>query len=308
MCLRVFRYQAKYNPVYSAWLDALQKDPFQVGSPEEIPFLPIRFFKEQRVFTTEIEQQITFSSSGTTGITTSSHLVAEALLYQESFLKGFEREYGNPAEYVILGLLPAYLERPGSSLVYMTQGLIDQSQHPESGFYLNNLNELSTVLQHLKERNQKVWLIGVSFALLDLAEQEPPVWPELTVVETGGMKGRRKEMIREELHQTILKTWPVAHIHSEYGMTELLSQAWLGDTGRFHCPPWMDVCIRDMNDPFCLLGVEKSGGLNVIDLANLDSCSFISTQDLGKRWEDGTFDVLGRFDNSDLRGCNLMIQ
>ena len=308
MCLRVFKYQALHTPIYKEWVNALHINLNSVSSIEQIPFLPVNMFRDHAVLSNGLTPAITFSSSGTTGMITSSHHVVEANLYEESFLKGFERIYGDVREYVILGLLPAYLERPGSSLVYMTQGLIEQSGQKESGFYLNELDALVEMLHALKRDNKKVWLIGVSFALLDLAEKHPPVWDGLTVVETGGMKGRRKEMIREELHATIKSGWPLTHIHSEYGMTELLSQAWMGDLGRFVCPPWMDIYIRDANDPMAYVPNGKTGGINVIDLANLDSCAFISTQDLGKRWEDGTFDVLGRFDNSDLRGCNLMVQ
>lgn len=308
MCLRVFKYQATHTPIYKEWVNALQIDIDSVSSIEQIPFLPVNMFRDHSVLSKGLAPALTFSSSGTTGMITSSHHVAEHYIYEESFLKGFERCYGDVHEYVILGLLPAYLERPGSSLVYMTQGLIEQSGQKESGFYLNELGALVEMLHALKRENKKAWLIGVSFALLDLAEKHPPVWEGLTVVETGGMKGRRKEMIREELHATIKSGWPLSHIHSEYGMTELLSQAWMGDSGKFVCPPWMDIHIRDANDPFDYVLDGKTGGINVIDLANLDSCAFISTQDLGKRWEDGTFDVLGRFDNSDLRGCNLMVQ
>ncbi len=307
LCLAVFRYQSIWNPVYHAWIKALNINSDEIIHPNDIPFLPIQFFKDQRVFNTQASSLLEFSSSGTTGMTTSIHYVADPLLYEESFSQGFIREYGSPADSVILGLLPAYLERPGSSLVYMTEGLIRQSEQPESGFYLNNLTDLIQLLKKLASENRRVWLIGVSFALLDLALLEPPVWPGLTVVETGGMKGRRKEMIREELHATIRETWPVAHLHSEYGMTELFSQAWMNDSGRFHCPPWMDIRIRDANDPFTYLDEGKSGGINVIDLANLDSCSFIATQDLGEKGKDGTFDVIGRFDTSDLRGCNLLV-
>jgi hypothetical protein len=290
------------------WVKALHINIDKVSSIEEIPFLPVNMFRDHSVLSNGLHSAISFSSSGTTGMITSSHHVAEPNLYEESFLKGFARCYGDVHDYVILGLLPAYLERPGSSLVYMTKGLIEQSGQKESGFYLNELDALVEMLHALKRENKKAWLIGVSFALLDLAEKNPPVWEGLTVVETGGMKGRRKEMIREELHATIKSGWSLSHIHSEYGMTELLSQAWMGDTGRFDCPPWMDIYIRDANDPLSYVSSGKTGGINVIDLANLDSCAFISTQDLGKRWEDGTFDVLGRFDNSDLRGCNLMVQ
>jgi hypothetical protein len=255
-----------------------------------------------------MDEQVTFRSSGTTGIETSAHQVAELSLYEESYLRCFEMQYGNVSDYIILGLLPSYLERQDSSLVYMTQGLIEKSGRSESGFFLNNYSDLSTLLENLKAKNEKVWLIGVSFALIDFSELKPPAWDNLIVVETGGMKGRKKEMIRLELHETIQNNWPVNKVHSEYGMTELLSQAWMGNFGKFSCPPWMSIRIREINDPFESGKVGVRGGINVIDLANLDSCSFIATQDLGIAWEDGLFDVIGRFDNSDIRGCNLLIQ
>ncbi len=308
MCLRVFRYQAKSIPVYASWLNALNIDSEKVNSSMEIPFLPIQFFKEQSIFNPNMDEQVTFRSSGTTGIETSAHQVAELSLYEESYLRCFEMQYGNVSDYIILGLLPSYLERQDSSLVYMTQGLIEKSGRSESGFFLNNYSDLSTLLENLKAKNQKVWLIGVSFALIDFSELKPPAWDNLIVVETGGMKGRKKEMIRLELHETIQNNWPVNKVHSEYGMTELLSQAWMGNLGKFSCPPWMSIRIREINDPFESGKVGVRGGINVIDLANLDSCSFIATQDLGIAWEDGLFDVIGRFDNSDIRGCNLLIQ
>jgi hypothetical protein len=308
MCLRVFRYQAKYIPVYASWLNALNIDSEKVNSSKDIPFLPIQFFKEQSIFNPNMIEQVTFRSSGTTGIETSAHQVAELSLYEESYLRCFEMQYGNVTDYIILGLLPSYLERQDSSLVYMTQGLIEKSGRSESGFFLNNYSDLSTLLENLKAKNEKVWLIGVSFALIDFSELKPPAWDNLIVVETGGMKGRKKEMIRLELHETIQNNWPVNKVHSEYGMTELLSQAWMGDFGKFSCPPWMTIRIREINDPFESGKVGVRGGINVIDLANMDSCSFIATQDLGIAWEDGLFDVIGRFDNSDIRGCNLLIQ
>lgn len=307
LAMAVFRYQARENPVYRSWLEALKISPEHIHRPEEIPFLPVELFKTQQVISGDMVPVLSFQSSGTTGAATSTHYVADPDLYRESFLRGFEHFYGNVNQQVIIGLLPAYLERPGSSLVYMCEGLIRASEQPESGFYLYNHDELLALLERLAIRQQSTWLIGVSFALLDLAEKEPPVWPGLTVVETGGMKGRRREMIREELHETIRKSWPVQRLHSEYGMTELLSQAYLTDRGRFQCPPWMQVLIRDTNDPLALLPDGRTGGVNVIDLANLDSCSFIATQDLGKKYPDGSFDILGRFDNSDIRGCNMLV-
>lgn len=308
MCLRVFRYQANYIPVYASWLNALNIDSEKVNSSKDIPFLPIQFFKEQSVFNPNMVEQVIFRSSGTTGFETSAHKVSELDLYVESYLRCFEMQYGAVSDYIILGLLPSYLERQDSSLVYMTQGLIEKSGRSESGFFLNNYSELATLLENLKAKNEKVWLIGVSFALINFSELKPPAWDNLIVVETGGMKGRKKEMIRQELHETIQNNWPVNNVHSEYGMTELLSQAWMGDSGKFSCPPWMSIKIREVNDPFESGKIGMRGGINVIDLANLDSCSFIATQDLGIVWDNGLFDVIGRFDNSDIRGCNLLTQ
>ncbi len=307
LCMAVFHWQSVQNPVYAHWLHALGINTSEIKDISEIPFLPIGFFKNQEIYCGSAAPQLRFTSSGTTGSSVSTHLVAEAALYEESIFKGFELIYGKPEDQVIIGLLPSYLERPGSSLIYMCEKLIERSGQPESGFYLNNYQDLSRVLNQLREQNKRVWLIGVSFALLDLAELAPPVWEKLVVVETGGMKGRRKEMIREELHQTILAQWPLKNVHSEYGMAELLSQAWMGDDGSFRCPPWMKVQIHDPGDPFQKLNDGKTGSIQTIDLANLDSCSFIATQDLGKLNEDGSFEVLGRFDNSDVRGCNLLV-
>lgn len=240
-------------------------------------------------------------------MTQSRHFVRKYADYKFSFEGAFEHFYGNIRDYCVLALLPNYLERDGSSLVEMAKELIDASGHPSSGFYLNNLEDLINTINRLKAGNTKVLLLGVTFALLDLAEMGPFDWSKLIVMETGGMKGRRKEIVREELHQSLCKAFGVSSIHSEYGMTELLSQGYSTGQGIFHCPPWMKVLVRDAYDPLSLLEGPKSGGINVIDLANLDSCSFIATQDLGKLHADGGFEVLGRFDNSDIRGCNLMI-
>ena len=307
LALDVFRYQFTHNQVYRSWCLGLKKKPTNVRELSQIPFMPVEFFKNFTIQSWEGDPVMTFSSSGTTGQITAQHHVSDSYIYEQSLLNGFKLEYGDPVDWVIIGLLPAYLERSGSSLVYMTEILIRESRKSESGFYLNNYAELSNLLQTLKDANKKVWLIGVSFALLDLAELKPAAWGNLVVVETGGMKGRRKEMIREDLHQTIKNTWPIARLHSEYGMTELFSQAWMNDSGKFHTPAWMKVMIRETDDPFSYAENGKTGGINVVDLANLDSCAFISTSDLGKKFEDGTFDVLGRFDHSDVRGCNLMV-
>ena len=237
----------------------------------------------------------------------SKHLVTDVSWYEESFRRAFEIFYGDIRDYCILALLPSYLEREGSSLIYMAEDLVKRSNNPDSGFYLYNHDELYQQLKKQQDAKKPTLLIGVTFALLDFVEQYPIDFPELIVMETGGMKGRRKEMIREELHQTLCNGFGVDAIHSEYGMTELLSQAYSKGNGIFQCPPWMKIITRDTNDPISSLGNEKTGGINVIDLANINSCSFIATQDLGKVYADGSFEVLGRFDDSDIRGCNLLI-
>jgi hypothetical protein len=305
--LKIFHYQAKNNLVYNAFIQHLGIDSDTVSTIEEIPFLPINFFKTQKVITGNAEYETTFLSSATIGSIQSNHYVKKVELYTSSFQKGFEQFYGKPEDLCILALLPSYLEREGSSLIYMADALIKQSKHPKSGFYLNNYAELIEVLQELETAKQPTLLLGVSFALLDVAEQRSLQLSTTTIMETGGMKGKRKEMIREELHSTLCNGFGVSKIHSEYGMTELLSQAYSAGDGIFNCPNWMKVMARDTNDPMRLIGHNKTGGLNVIDLANLHSCSFIATQDLCKTHENGSFEVLGRFDNSDIRGCNLMV-
>ena len=307
LALETFYFQAENNLVYKEYLGHLNINLEEIDSIHKIPFLPIQFFKSHRIIsnTNSIEQ--TFLSSGTTGMTQSKHLVTDLSLYKESYLKGFTHFYGNIEEYVVLALLPSYLEREGSSLVYMVEDLIEKSHQIESGFYLNNLDDLCEVLLQLEVQNKKVLLIGVSFALLDLIEKHQFSLKNTIVMETGGMKGKRKEMIREELHAVLKEGFGVEVIHSEYGMTELLSQGYSNGHGVFNCPPWMKIMIRDTEDPFSFLTNEKTGGINVIDLANKNSCSFIATQDLGRLYKDGSFEILGRFDNSDIRGCNLMI-
>ena len=302
--LAIFHYQLEHNEVYGRYCKLLGKtDPQSIN---EIPFLPISFFKSHRVLIHNLEPQVTFTSSGTTGMTTSQHHVHDLSVYNQSLDQSFKWTYGNHKDYAVLALLPHYLERSGSSLVYMAQRWIEKSNHPSSGFYLNNIEELATVLKELKKNNQKVLLIGVTFALLQLAEQFPQELPQTIIIETGGMKGMRKEIIKEELHGILNNAFAKASIQSEYGMTELLSQAYARDGIHFNTPQWMKVLTRDTNDPLSLLDSSKTGGLNIIDLANYNSCSFIATQDLGKVMLDGTFQVLGRFDQSDIRGCNLM--
>ncbi|MDO1501793.1 acyl transferase [Winogradskyella maritima] len=306
VALDVFRFQHEHNKVYRSYCDLLYKHPSDINQIEDIPFLPIQFFKSHVVVSSGAPIDITFSSSGTTGSITSKHHVTDINIYEQSFIKGFNHFYGTIEDYAILALLPNYLEREGSSLVYMADRLIKDSEHPQSGFYLNDLNALSATLQHLENQNQKTLLIGVSFALLDLIETQSFNLKNTIIMETGGMKGRRKEIIRVELHNILKKGFGVDHIHSEYGMTELLSQSYSKGNGIFECPPWMRVLTRETEDPFSIQAIGKSGGLNIIDLANVNSCSFIATQDLGRVYNDCTFEVIGRFDHSDIRGCNLM--
>jgi len=306
LALEVFKFQFENNKVYRSFCDLLYKHPSDVKTIEEIPFLPIEFFKTRKILSNTENPVICFSSSGTTGSVTSKHHVVDLGIYEESYLSGFKQFYGAIEGYVVLALLPSYLEREGSSLIYMVDDLIKKSKHPESGFYLDNLDEINEKLIALNKSGQKVLLIGVSFALLDLIEQYQFKLKNTIVMETGGMKGRRKEIIRSELHQLLKEGFGVSEIHSEYGMTELLSQAYSKGNGAFECPLWMKVLTRDTEDPLSIQEVNKTGGINVIDLANINSCSFIATQDLGKIYNDGSFEILGRFDNSDIRGCNLM--
>jgi hypothetical protein len=305
--LEIFRFQAQNCTIYREFITNLKVSIDSVKQAHQIPFLPISFFKSHDILSSTDPVQITFTSSGTTGMISSRHRVTELSWYQESFRLAFDIFYGDIKNYTILALLPAYMERGGSSLIYMAEDLVKRSKNPDSGFYLYNHEDLYRRLKTLRQRKKPTLLIGVTFALLDFAERYPLNFPELIVMETGGMKGRRKEMIREELHQTLCKGFGTDEIHSEYGMTELLSQAYSKAGGIFVCPPWMSVITRDTNDPVSKLDYEKTGGINVIDLANINSCSFIATQDLGKVYADGSFEVLGRFDNSDLRGCNLLI-
>lgn len=307
IALKVFRFQYDNNLVYREFCDFLKTDVQKVKSLEQIPFLPIQFFKSHKVVSNENLIQKTFTSSGTTGIMTSSHFVTNISFYEESYSKGFSQFYGNIEDYVVLALLPSYLDREGSSLIYMVEDLITKTQNSESGFYLYNYEKLTEKLIRLDESGQNVLLIGVTYALLDLIEQHSFQLKNTIIMETGGMKGRRKEMIREELHQLLCEGFGVSSIHSEYGMTELLSQAYSLGNGIFECPLWMQILIRDTEDALSFATNGKTGGINVIDLANLNSCSFIATQDLGKKNPNNSFEVLGRFDNSDIRGCNLMV-
>ncbi|MDG1508938.1 MAG: acyl transferase [Flavobacteriaceae bacterium] len=305
--LQVFKHQFENNKVYRSFCDLLYIHPSDVKEVADIPFLPIQFFKSHAVLSSTQAVQETFTSSGTTGSSVSKHMVTDLSWYTKSYTKGFEHFYGPIEDYTVLGLLPNYLERDGSSLIYMVDDFIKKSNKPASGFYLNNLTELSKTLIALDKKGEKVLLIGVTFALLDLIERQQFKLQNTIIMETGGMKGRRKEIIRNELHEILCAGFGVSKIHSEYGMTELLSQGYSSGDGVFDCPPWMKILARDTEDALTMVGTNKTGGLNVIDLANYNSCSFIATQDLGKVDNNGSFEVLGRFDHSDIRGCNLMV-
>ena len=308
LALEVFRYQYQQNHWYRKFCDLSNKSSEKVLYYTDIPFLPVSFFKQQPVCCFEpVWAERIYTSSGTTGSNTSRHYVRKYADYKMSFETAFHQFYGDPKDYCILALLPGYLEREGSSLIEMAQELIKASQHPKSGFYLNNYRDLIHTVNQLQQKGQKTLLLGVTYALLDLAEMGPFNWPDLIVMETGGMKGKRREMIREELHEQLKTGLGVSAIHSEYGMTELLSQAYSQGNGIFNCPPWMKILTRDTYDPLTLRVDGKTGGVNIIDLANIDSCSFIATQDLGRLHPDGSFEIMGRFDNSDIRGCNLMV-
>ena len=307
VALKVFRFQYENNEVYRAFCELLNIEKGSVKALQQIPFLPIQFFKSHNVVSSSEAIQQTFTSSGTTGMITSKHLVTDVSLYEESYRNAFSEFYGNIEDYAVLALLPSYLEREGSSLIYMVNDLIERSNNPNSGFYLHNYDELTAKLTELDASGHNVLLIGVTYALLDLIEHQQFQLKNTIIMETGGMKGQRKEMIREELHEILCNGFGVNSIHSEYGMTELLSQAYSLGNGIFECPNWMSVLIRDTEDALTYVDYGKTGGINVIDLANINSCSFISTQDLGKKYANNSFEVLGRFDNSDIRGCNLMV-
>ncbi|MDB5120146.1 MAG: acyl transferase [Sphingobacteriales bacterium] len=308
VALEVFKFQAGNCRVYSDFVKNLGIKPSEINSIKEIPFIPVELFKTHSITSTNHAHEIIFSSSGTTGLETSKHLVTDVSVYEKSYTIGFEKFYGDITHYAILALLPSYQEREGSSLIYMVDDLIRLSKNSSSGYFLYNHSELNDSLLHLKKNHIPTILIGVTYALLDFAESHLLEFPELIVMETGGMKGKRKEMVREELHEKLCSGFGVPTIHSEYGMTELLSQAYSKGGGIFHCPNWMQVYIRDTNDPLTILSEGHTGGINIIDLANINSCSFIATQDLGRKINADSFEVLGRFDNSDIRGCNLLVQ
>jgi hypothetical protein len=304
--LEVFRFQFAHNPVYRTYVQHLNINPETIQKVEDIPFLPVEVFKNHAVITRAAEPEIVFKSSATTGLVPSRHLVKNKAVYECSVLTAFRRFYGDPAQYTFLALLPHYLERGNSSLVYMVNYLMQQNPDNPHGFYLHNHAELRDTIKKQTKEGRKIFLIGVAYALADLAEQFPVSLEGQIVMETGGMKGRKKELLRQQLHVILRSSFHVDHIHSEYGMTELLSQAYARQDGRFECPPWMRVLLREVNDPFAPVETGQSGLINIIDLANINSCSFLATQDLGRQFEDGRFEVLGRADNSDVRGCSLL--
>ncbi len=307
LALQIFSIQAEQNEVYKEFLSLQKINPKEITTVYQIPFLPVELFKTHKIVTGNSNTQIVFTSSGTTG-QQSRHFVTDISVYEKSFLKGFEFSYGSPEQYCFLALLPSYLERKGSSLIYMTEELIRKSNHSLSGFFLDDFNELENRLRTLESQRQKTILLGVSYALLDFAKEHSFPLSNTIIMETGGMKGKRKEITREEFHQELKNSFNLSSIHSEYGMSELLSQAYSKSNGKFFSPPWMKVLVRDINDPFQILADNQTGVLNIIDLSNINSCSFLATSDLGKINNDGSFEVLGRIDNSDIRGCNLMVE
>lgn len=306
--LTTFQMQYSTVDIYRAYVDLLGVKPEQVVSIYQIPFLPIRFFKSHAILKQGLQPIMQFESSGTTGMQSSKHLLADTAIYNQLSVHNFESIYGPLNDYCILALLPSYLERGQSSLVFMVQHFMNVSQHPDAGFYLNNLSELANTIKHLELTKQKVLLIGVTYALLDFAEQCPTPLENTIIMETGGMKGRRKEMLREEVHAVLKSAFKVNTIHSEYGMTELLSQAYAPADGLFKSPNWMKVLLRDPNDPLSVAADYSSGAVNIIDLANQDSCAFIATDDLASIEADAKFRILGRLDDAELRGCNLLVQ
>ncbi len=306
VALEIYQEQVRNNAVYGEFVRALGVNPGSVHRITQIPFLPVRFFKSRFVQTGDFKPAAIFESSGTTGMVSSRHLVKDLSVYEESFTRGFERVYGPVSRYCLLGLLPSYLERGHSSLVYMVDQLIKKSGHPQSGFYAGEYAKLHETLKQMEQKGQPTLLIGVTYALLDFAAQYSLPLKHTIIMETGGMKGRREELIRPEVHALLQRSFSVDAVHSEYGMTELLSQAYSTGQGLFHCPPWMKVLVRDEEDPFRVLETG-SGIINIIDLANRHSCAFIATDDAGKCRADGSFEVLGRVDGSDLRGCSLLL-
>ncbi|MDR1757404.1 MAG: acyltransferase [Bacteroidales bacterium] len=305
--LSVFRFQFHQNKIYRKYCQLLKIHPNKIKCLEDIPFLPVSFFKTHRVTTTVFIPEKIFSSSGTTAANPALHHVKSLQIYEKSFTEGFRYFYGDPSNYVILALLPGYLEREGSSLIYMMQRLIAMTRHPDSGFYLHEHETLYHTLVKLKQQKQRTILFGVSFALLDFIASYSLAFPELILFETGGMKGRRQEMVKEELHHELCKAFNIKKVHSEYGMCELLSQAYSQGNNTFVPPPWMRLLLRDERDPLAHPSSLMQGAINIIDLANLYSCAFIATDDLGKRHANGSIEIMGRLDQTDIRGCNMLI-
>lgn len=305
--MMTFQYQAIHNEVYRLFLSYLNIDPNTIHKVTEIPFLPIELFKTQNIQTENWKEETIFTSSGTTGANTSKHKISSLSFYKKNTVEIFKKYYGLPSDYVILALLPSYLEREGSGLITMTEHFIQLGGHSNSGFYLYNHEELHLKLKQLKVQNQKTILLGVTFGLLDFIDDYQVDYPDLIIIETGGMKGRKEELTRAEVHQHLSLAFNTSFIHSEYGMTELQSQAYSTGKGLFKTPEWMKVLVRENDDPLSPAKEGKTGGINVIDLANIDTCSFIGTQDLGRLHPNGQFEILGRFDHADTRGCNLMV-
>ena len=306
IAFEVFKFQYKNNTVYKSYCDLLKKTPSNVEDISRVPFLPISFFKSHSVICTKKYDKV-FYSSGTTNDNLSKHYVSDINIYEKSFLKNFIDNYGDPKEYVILGLLPNYMENENSSLIYMVNNLIELSKSNDSGFFLKEYDPIIEKMKSLSRKNKTIILIGVSYALLDLTKNKNLNLENTIIIETGGMKGRRREMIKKELHEILKERTGLKKIHSEYGMTELLSQAYSKSDGIFSCPKWMKIFIRDINDPNFLYSSNKSGGINIIDLANVNSCSFIATEDMGSLHKNGGFEIIGRIDHSDTRGCNLLV-
>lgn len=307
LSMELFRYQFQHNQLYQDFVTLLRLNPKDITIPQQIPFLPISFFKTKVIKTGKWSEELVFKSSGTSGMVQSSHYVFDADLYLQNCLSGFSQFYGSPQNYAVLALLPSYLEREGSSLILMADYFIKMSKHRESGFFLNNMEELADRLKSCMDKGIPVLLLGVSFALLDFAEKHAMPLENVIVMETGGMKGRRKEILRDELHLILKESFGLDSVHSEYGMTELMSQAYSKGNGLFQCSNSMRIYISDSSDPLSILGADKKGAINIIDLANIDSCAFIATDDIGIVHKDQHFEILGRFDSSDIRGCNLLL-
>lgn len=314
LAVELFRYQSKANPVYKKYIQQLGVKPRQVADIKQIPFLPIEFFKTHKVVSGNMPVTKTFISSGTTSVQKSRHYISDESLYKRLSVEGFEFFFGPLSEFCILALVPTVSDQPSSSLAYMINNFVKVGINFQSNFFFQNYSGLLEQLKLMSNSTKKNILFGVSYALIDFVQHNRKELKRLNlteknliVMETGGMKGHKKEMIRTQLHKILCDTLGVTKISSEYGMTELLSQAYSKKDGIFNCPPWMKVLIRDINDPLSITTLNSSGGINVIDLGNIHSCAFIATQDLGKLYDNGSFEVLGRFDNSDIRGCNLLI-